>query len=224
MPRLKAMCLIGFGVALGLSMSSPAMAEPASDLKCVGCVGAGDIADRAIVRSKIKNRAISPNKLNDRVASAIQPGFVTVPAADFVPSRQDFGKFFFDLEGYFIPSNPTNAFCAHAPLNLPLDVNVTDVFYLFYRFSDRDGAISTSLRRQDLVPGSPPVDADRLAYYEDLPRTDGRILSYGKYFAEGDLVTERAQSLWIEVCIEGDGSNARNIRFYAARVGYDGNL
>jgi len=221
MPLLKAMRPIALGFALGLYLTSPAPAKPASDLTCDGCVDAGDIANRAVKRSKIKNRAIAGNKLSGPLAGAIQSGVVVVPAADFVASRQDFGKLFFDLEGYIIPSNPTNAFCAYAPLDLPLGVNVTEVFYSFYRLPDRDGAISTSLRRQNLVVGSGPVDADRLAYYEDLPPTDGRILSYGKYFAEGTVVTKRAQSLWIEICIAGDGSNARNIRFYAARVAYD---
>ena len=61
---LGAFCAGVFGF---LSLSSPAFAVTADNVKCDGCVGKGDIKKSAITRSKIKNGAISKGKLSDDV-------------------------------------------------------------------------------------------------------------------------------------------------------------
>jgi len=214
-------------LALALSHLTLAKARAADDLECFRCVDTRDIANRAVVRSKIKNGAISGNKLSDKVAFAIQPGVVILPAAAFRASRADSTKFFFDLNGYIIPSNGVNDFCAQAKADLPLGVTVV-TFDTYYLLSSIPGKVTVKLKSSKLQAGHAPSDAtehgtaDITAFHPDI-----QVFSYDlreSNLGDASFQVEDRHSYWIEVCIEADGINARNTRVYAVEVGYVGTL
>jgi hypothetical protein len=66
--------------ALSLQVTS-VQAEPATDLQCNGCVNAGDIAGAAVKTSKIRNHAVTKNKLRANAVDSfkIRDGQVKTP-------------------------------------------------------------------------------------------------------------------------------------------------
>ena len=227
MSPVKSIAVVILVSAAALSSVSRSEARAADDLKCIKCVDTRDIANGAIVRSKIKNRAIVPNKLSDEVALSIQPGFVKLPAAAFRAATADDTKFFFDLNGYIIPSNSVNDFCAQAKADLPLGVTVVS-FDTYALLSSIPGKVTVKLKSSNLQPGLAPADATAHGTATITAFSPNIIVHpydlRDSNVGDASFEVEERRSYWIEVCIEADGIAARNTRVYAVEIGYIGTL
>lgn len=183
-------------------------------------VTTGKLARKAVTTEKLARGAVTIDKLEENIRLMLFPDELFIPAAAFNPTGNDFSTFFFDLDGYIIPSNSSNNFCARSPIYIAPERQLDNVDVWYFDNTDGGALVVTILAIPGFGGGSivnfDPVVLAGPAHFDSFNDQDmhGNVLSVNPPYQ-----SRPRQSLWAEVCIAGDGVNARNLRFYGIGPG-----